>query len=316
MHQLNRLALGLAFVVMVAPQPAYSEDLLKLAIGQRGIWHGATADLGQRAGIFQKHGLKLEILYTSGAGETLQPVISGNIDVGVSVGTFGVFGAYAKGAPIRIIGAESTGEDAYWYVRPDSPVRSMADMAGRTIAYSTTGSSTHANVLSLIDLYKVNAKPVATGAFPATWTQVMSGQVDAGWSAPPFAMEALRKGEIRIIVKSSELPLIKGHTIRVLIANKASLDGKPDVFRRFMRAYRETIDWMYAGDEALKVYADFVGIPFEDAKTIREQFDPKEMVIPDRVLGLRELVPEAIKFKFINQPLNERELAELVQIPK
>ena len=300
----------------LAPQAALAQDLLRLAIGQRGIWHGATADLGQRAGIFQKHGLKLEILYTSGAGETMQPVISGNIDIGVSVGTFGVFGAYAKGAPIRIIGAESTGEDAYWYVRPDSPVKSMADMGGRTIAYSTTGSSTHANVLSLIDLYKVAARPIATGGFPSTWTQVMTGQVDAGWSAPPFAMEALRKREIRMIVRSSELPLIKGHTIRVLIANKASLDGKSEVYRRFMRAYRETIDWMYAGDDALKVYAEFVGISFEDAKTIREEFDPKEMVIPDRVLGLNELLPEAIKFKFISQPLSESQLSDLVQIPK
>ena len=171
-------------------------------------------------------------------------------------------------------------------------------------------------MLSLIDLYKVNARPVATGGFPSTWTQVMSRQVDAGWSAPPFGMEALRKGEIRILVKSSELPLIRGHTIRVLIANKATLDRKPNVYRRFMRAYRETIDWMYATDEALKVYADFVGIPFEDAKNIREEFDPKEMVIPDRVLGLNELVPEAIKFKFITQPLAEAQLTELVQIPK
>jgi len=244
---------------------AFGADALKVAIGQREIWHGSPASLGARAGLFQKHGLELEILYTEGAGQTMQPVISGNIDVGVAVGTLGVFGAYAKGAPIRIIGAESTGEDAYWYVRPQSPVKSMADMGGRTIAYSTTGSSTHANVLSLIDLYKVNARPVATGGFPSTWTQVMSGQVDAGWSAPPFGMQAMRKGEIRILVKSSELPLIKGHTIRVLIANKASLDRKPDVYRRFMRAYRETIDWMYATDDALKVYADFVGIPFEDA---------------------------------------------------
>src|SRR6516164_4428556 len=256
------LALAAGFV-----PPAGAADTLKLAIGQRGIWHGATADLGQRAGIFRKYDLALEILYTAGAGETMQAVIAGSADVGVSVGTLGVLGAFAKGAPIRIIGSESVGEDAYWYVRPSSPVKSMADMGSRTIAYSTTGSSTHANVLSLIDLYKVNARPVATGGFPSTWTQVMSRQVDAGWSAPPFAMEALRKGEIRIIVKSSELPLIKGHTIRVLIANKASLDGKPDVFRRFMLAYRETIDWMYANDEALKVYADFVGIPVEDAKT-------------------------------------------------
>jgi NitT/TauT family transport system substrate-binding protein len=295
---------------------AFAADTLKVAIGQREIWHGSPASLGARAGIFQRHGLELEILYTEGAGQTMQPVISGNIDVGVAVGTLGVLGAYAKGAPIRIIGAESTGEDAYWYVRADSPVKSMADMEGRTIAFSTVGASTHSHVLGLLDKYKVGAKAVATGGFPATFTQVMSGQIDAGWSAPPYAMEALRKGQIRILVRAIELPLVKDHTIRVLIANKASLESKPEIFARFMRGYRETVDWMYAGDEALKVYAEFAGVPVEDARRIRAEFDPKEMVIPDRVLGLSDLVPDAVRFKFIAQPLTQAQLEELVQIPR
>lgn len=296
--------------------PVGAADTLKLAIGQRGIWHGATADLGQRAGIFGKYDLALEILYTAGAGETMQAVIAGSADVGVSVGTLGVLGAFGKGAPIRIIGSESVGEDAYWYVRPSSPVKSMADMASRTIAYSTTGSSTHANVLSLIDAYKVDAKPVATGGFPATFTQVMSGQIDAGWSAPPYAMDALRKGDIRVIVRSSELPLVKDHSIRVIIGNSQKMAANPELYRRFMRAYRETVDWMYAGDEALKIYADFVPIPLDDARRIRDEFDPKEMLAPDRVLGLADLMPDAIRFKFISQPLTDAQLKELVQIPQ
>jgi NitT/TauT family transport system substrate-binding protein len=73
---------------------------------------------------------------------------------------------------------------------------------------------------------------------------------------------------------------------------------------------------MYAGDEALKIYADFVGIPFDDARRIREEFDPREMLLPDRVQGLAELLPDAIKFKFISQPLTDAQLKELVQIPQ
>ena len=46
-------------------------DKLKVAIGQREIWHGSPASLGPRAGVFQKHGLELEILYTEGAGQTM-----------------------------------------------------------------------------------------------------------------------------------------------------------------------------------------------------------------------------------------------------
>lgn len=308
-------AAALAIGLSLAASDAGAADKLKLAIGQRGIWHGAPADLGMRAGIFQKRGLELEILYTDGAGQTMQAVIAGSADIGVSVGTLGVLGAYGKGAPIRIIGSESIGEDAYWYVRADSPIKSMADMSGRTIAFSTVGASTHAHALALIDHYKVDAKPVATGGGPATFTMVMTGQVDAGWSAPPLGIEALRKGQVRVIVRAEELPLVKGHTIRTIIANKDSLEAKRAIYTRFMRAYRETIDWMYANDEALKIYAAFAGISIEDAQRIRDEFDPKEMVIPDRVVGLSDLMPDAIKFKFISQPLTEAQLKELVQIP-
>jgi NitT/TauT family transport system substrate-binding protein len=304
------------FSTAIGTATAEAADKLKLAIGQRGIWHGATADLGQRAGIFRKHDLELEILYTEGAGQTMQAVISNSADVGVSVGTLGVFGAYAKGAPLRIIGSESIGEDSYWFVKPDSPIQTMRDMAGKTMGYSTTGSSTHAAALALIDMFKVDAKPVATGGFPATFTQVMSGQIDAGWSAPPYAMQALRKGDIRIIVRTAELPLVRDHSIRVLVGNAQGLAAKPELFKRFMRAYRETVDWMYASDDALKMYAEFVPIPFEDAKRIREEFDPKEMLIPDRVAGLADLMPDAVKFKFIAQSLTDAQLAELVQLPK
>ena len=48
-------------------------DTLKIAAGQRGKWDGAVAALGQQAGIFKKHGIELEILWTSGGGETMQP---------------------------------------------------------------------------------------------------------------------------------------------------------------------------------------------------------------------------------------------------
>src|SRR4030088_793099 len=141
-----RLVFAATAVGWLAATPVCAADKLKIAVGQREIWHGAPAALGERAGIFRKHDLELELLFTSGSGETMQATIAGSVDVGVAAGTFGVMGTYAKGAPIRIIGAESTGEDSYWYVRAESPVRSK----GRTMAYSTNGSSTHANALAFV----------------------------------------------------------------------------------------------------------------------------------------------------------------------
>ena len=306
----------LAIAAWLGTVEVFAVDTLKLAIGQRGKWDGAVPDLGSRAGIFKKHGLELEMLYTSGGGETMQAVISGSVDIGMNAGTLGVLGAFAKGAPIRIISAQATGDDAYWYVRADSPIKSMADMKGRTMAFSTTGSSTNSNVLALIDHFKVEAKPVATGGPAPTFTQVMSGQIDAGWSAPPFGIEALRKGEIRVIARATDLPAVKGHTVRVNVANAQSLERKREVFARYMKAHRETIEWMYASDDALKIYAEYAGVSIDVARQIRTEFDPKEMVQPDRVMGLGDLVAEAVKFKYITQPLTEAQLKELVQIPQ
>src|SRR3981081_1031190 len=98
-----------AVTLSLLAAPPSAADLLKVASPQRGSWEGAIPELGQQQGIFRKHGLDLDILYTAGGGETLQAVISGAVDIGLSAGTLGVMGAFAKNAPIRIIGGRSTG---------------------------------------------------------------------------------------------------------------------------------------------------------------------------------------------------------------
>jgi NitT/TauT family transport system substrate-binding protein len=157
----------LAFVVLTMAAAAIAEDTLKLAIGQRGNWENAPPELGQKAGIFKKHGLTLEILYTQGAGETLQAVISGSVDIGIGVGTAGTLGAFAKGAPVRAIANSMTGaDDLFWYVPTESPIKTFKDTAGKTVAYSTNGSSTNLAVLAFMREFGVPAKPVATPARP------------------------------------------------------------------------------------------------------------------------------------------------------
>ena len=75
------------------------------------------------------------MIYTSGSGETLQPVIAGSVDLGLAVGTLGAIAAFSKGAPVRIIGAEATGAADYWYVKASSPIKTLKDLNGHTIAY-------------------------------------------------------------------------------------------------------------------------------------------------------------------------------------
>ena len=112
-------------IIAGAGQAAWSQETLKVAIPQRGAWDAGVAELGQRGGIFKKHGLNLEILNVQAGPESIQALIGGSIDIAVASGVSAAVGTFAKGAPIRIIGSEIIGApDLYWYVRAESPVRS------------------------------------------------------------------------------------------------------------------------------------------------------------------------------------------------
>jgi NitT/TauT family transport system substrate-binding protein len=305
-----------AALLLAAPILAHAQDALKIAAGQRGNWDTSVSEVGQRAGIFKKHGLVLEILWTQGAGETQQAVISGSVEIGVASGIMGVLSAFSKGAPVRVISAETTGaSDLFWYVPATSPIKSLKDTDGKTIAYSTNGSSTHGIVTAFMKQYDLKAKPTATGGPAPTLTQVMSGQIDVGWSAPPFGLQQLDDGKIRIIASGNDAAAFKGQTVRLNITNAQTLQQRKPVIDRFMKAYRETVDWMYSDPSALKVYADFVGISEATAKRTRDGFFPKESINPDRVVGLDTIVNDAVALKYTAAPLTKDQLNELIQIP-
>jgi NitT/TauT family transport system substrate-binding protein len=290
---------------------------LRIASPQRGSWEGAVAELGRQHGIFKKHGLDLKILYTAGGGETLQAVISGAVDIGLSVGTLSVFGAFQKGAPLRILAASSTGSrELFWYVPADSPIKSMREADGRTIAFSTIGSSTHTTVLRFIDEYKLSkAKPIATGDVSATVTQTMTGQVDIGWSVAPFQLTPLQEGKTRPIARASDIEAIRSQTIRVQIANANTLVEKKDAVERFMRAYRETIDWMYSGPEPVQKYVTFSGFAEDVVNLTLKEFIPKESLQTDKVMGIDEIMQDAVRFKYLTRPLGPEQISQLIQIP-
>lgn len=308
---------ALVSLMMIAlDAPAQALDNVKVAAGQRGNWDTSVSEVGQRAGIFKKHGLELEILWTQGGGETQQAVLSGSVEVGVATGIMGVLSAYSKGAPVRIIGAETTGAaDLFWYVPANSPIKSLKDTDGKTIAFSTKGSSTDGIVTAFMKQYNLTAKPTATGGPAPTLTQVMTNQIDVGWSAPPFGMQQLDEGKIRIIAVGNDASVFKGQTVRLLITNVQTMQNRRPVIDRFMKAYRETIDFMYASEQALKIYAEFVGISIDMARRTRNDFFPKASIDPDKIVGLDTIVPDAVALKYTATPLTKEQLAELIQIP-
>jgi NitT/TauT family transport system substrate-binding protein len=309
---------ALALAAVLASTAAQADDLIKLTIGQRGNWDTSITQLGTKAGLFKKHGVELEMIYTSGSGETLQPVIAGSVDVGLAVGTLGAIAAYAKGAPVRIIGAEATGAADYWYAKTSAPFKKLTELTDKnTIAYSTNGSSTNSIVRAFIDEFKLKAKPIATGNPSSTLTSVMTDQVDVGWASPPFGLKEIAEGKTRVIARATDAALVRGQTIRTIVANADTLAKRKEAIDRFMAAYRESIAYMYSGNpQVIKDYAEFVGVSEAMARQVRDDFFPQSLIDPDEIHGIDSLMAEAVTLKFVTAPLTKQQLAELIQIQK
>jgi NitT/TauT family transport system substrate-binding protein len=172
-------------------------------------------------------------------------------------------------------------------------------------------------VRAFIDEFKLKAKPTPTGNPSSTLTAVMTDQVDVGWAAPPFGLKEMDEGKTRLVARATDSALVRGQTIRVVVANADALTKRRDAITRYMQAYRETIAYMYSDDpQVMKDYAEFAGVPEATAKRVRDEFFPASLVNPDEIRGLDGLMAEAVTLKFIPAALTKEQVGELVQIVK
>ncbi|MEW5420289.1 ABC transporter substrate-binding protein [Amorphus sp. 3PC139-8] len=304
------LAVGLATVV---GGHAVAADLVRVASSQRGFWDQTLIQFGDDAGIFDKHDIDLEILWTDGGADAQQSVISGSMDVAVGTGALGVISAWAKGAPIDVIGASMTGSsDLFWYVKADSDIKSIADAAGRTVSFSRPGSSTNLIAAKLVAAADVDAELVPTGGPAATMTQVMSDQIDVGWSAVPIGLDREASGDIRIIASGNDAPGVAEQSVRYHVVNRNFLEQNPDVIKRFLAAYQETLDWAYDSDEALQMWADMNDLTMEEAKSARDRGYPREALQPFPIKGTDQNVQEAVENDRLDEPLTEEQVSEFL----
>ena len=239
------------------------------------------------------------------------------MDIATAAGVSAAVGTFAKGAPIRIIGSEMIGApDLYWYVPANSPIRKVEDFNGKTVAFSLTGSSSHAALLALIAQYKLTAKPTSTCP-DIVWVMVdaMLGQVDVGFGAAPFGLDLAEDGKIRIIATGNDVASLRTRTVRVNLTSVNVLQNRRDAIVRFNRAYQETVAWMYSDPAALKHYAEYSNLPEKIVLRVRELI-PKESMATERVEGIDQIMADAVAGKFIPAPLRAEQVKELLQSPK
>lgn len=296
---------------------ASADDAMKVVTAQKGAWPTSMTDYGIRQGFFKAEGLDVSLFYTDGGAPTVQAIISGSSDVAIDTGILGILGAYTKGGPVRIISANSTGaSDLFWYARAASGITSFKDPAVKTAGFSENGSSSNLVLLGLLAQAGSKAKPIPAGGMPATLTQVLSGQIDVGWAAAPFALKEVTEGKLTIIAHGNEVPAFRDETVRVNVANADSLKTKRAAITRFMRAYGKTVDWAYSDPKAIDYFAEGLNLTHDLAEKAIKDFYPRQMMQLTEIKSLDLVLQQALANKYVPPSTTAADIAPAIDLIK
>jgi len=250
----------------------------------------------------------------------VQAVVSGDAQIGLGTGTLAVISAFVKKAPIKIAAAEITGMDAYWYVQANTTMRKLEDLAGKKVAYSRPGASSHMAVLGIVEQIKAKglkpAEPVSLGGIPEVYTAVRTGQTDAGWSVAPFHLDRVEKGELRVVVKGDEIVSMREQSARVHFTNNEFAAKNPDAVRGFFRAQQRALDYMFANkEETAKIWIRRAELKFPESAVLGtwDYYNRAAMNLKP-IRGLQAIIDDGIRNKFLNAPLTQAELNNLIDL--
>ncbi len=276
--------------------------------------------IAQEKGFYRDVNIDVDAVFTRGGGENVQAVVSGDAQIGLGTGTLAVISAFVKKAPIKIVAAEITGMDAYWYVQANTTMRKLEDLAGKKIAYSRPGASSHMAVLAIADQIKAKglkpAEPVSLGGIPEVYTAVRTGQADSGWSVAPFQLDLVEKGELRVIVKGDEIAAMKEITPRVHFVNTEFAAKNPDAVRGYFRAQQKALDYMFEHkEETAKIWIRRAEMKYSEAAVLRtwDYYNRAAMTLKP-IRGVQATIDDGVRNKFLAQPLTQAELNSLIDL--
>jgi len=276
--------------------------------------------IGQEKGFYREANLDVDAVFTRGGGENVQAVVSGDAQIGLGTGTLAVISAFVKKAPIKITAAEITGMDAFWYVQANTPMRKLEDLAGKKIAYSRPGASSHMAVLGIADQIKAKglkpAEPVSLGGIPEVYTALRTGQTDAGWSVAPFQLDRVEKGELRVVVRGDEIVSMRDQSARVHFTNNDFAAKNPEAVRGFFRAQQRALDYMFANkEETAKIWIRRAELKFPESAVLATwDYYTRASMNLKPIRGLQAIIDDGIRNKFLNAPLTQAEINNLIDL--
>jgi NitT/TauT family transport system substrate-binding protein len=237
-----------------APAPV---DLVEVKVGLLPIVDVAPLFLGREKGFFAKRGMDLKTELAQAGPQIVPGVVSGKYHIGFANMT-SLMLTHANKTPIQVVasGVASTGQAGLDYgavvVPVDSPIRTAADLTGKTILVNAVGSIGDTTVRESVRKAGGDPKNLKFVAAPLPRMQadLEAGKGDAAWVVEPFL--ALTKGAGGRVVAWNYVDVAKGLTVAAYFTNTKLMRDNPDLVQRFVDAINESMRFANAHPDQIR----------------------------------------------------------------
>ncbi|MCL5958282.1 MAG: NrtA/SsuA/CpmA family ABC transporter substrate-binding protein [Chloroflexi bacterium] len=226
--------------------------------------------LAKEAGLFDKHGLDVEMSYIASSTTSIEALLSGDIPILQGGGQAAVNAAIAGGDVVNIIGIINT----FGFAILSKPeIKSIAELKGKRIGVTKKGAST--DFAARFTLRKNGIDPdkdasiLAIGGVPEELAALKSGALDAAVLSPPTSIRAKQEGYRELI----DLSKTDDAYLQTSVATtRKFIKSNPEAVRRFVKAYIEATS-LYGKDKDLMIKALAKYTKVDDKAALEDTYD-------------------------------------------
>jgi NitT/TauT family transport system substrate-binding protein len=251
----TRLASALARIVLLAGllihcgAPALALDTVRLGKAVPNSFAFAATEVGIDAKIFEREGLQIAVSSFRGDAQMQQALAAGSLDIGLGSGPG--LGFRVKGAPsIGVAAMYGAPANLALVISAKSPIKRVADLKGRRIGVTTSGSLTDWLVreLSRQQGWGSNGIAIAAlGQIQARLAAIDRGELDGMVVEAANGYELEETGRGRNLILFGDIA--KHFYTHVIYATDDMIDKRPELLRRFLRGWFKTVAFMRANRE-------------------------------------------------------------------
>ena len=252
-----KVALVMAVAAFLAlTLPAAAETKIRVGKAQPNQFAFVPTDIGVDAGIFKRHGLDVEISAFGGDAKMMTALTADSIDIALGGGP--AFATIVKGTPMKAVAALANAPNTIMLVvLKDGPIKTVADLKGKTVSVSTAGSLTYWLTMQLSrgqGWGNDGIKITPLGAAAAQVAALKTKQIDGVTTDSVTVYKLVEEGSGRILAKFGDS--VKDFHVHVIYASDKLIVGNPEGLKAFLAGWFETIRFMRDNkDKAIEMAA-------------------------------------------------------------